>query len=286
MRVLEVVTGLLFGEPDYLELIRPMSGLVDSQGRILVTDMGRPGVVVFDLKKKSVDLWQTAAHGVDFVSPVAIAEDGTGGYYVTDSQLGEIFHLDATGHPLQGFGKKVVNRPTGIARDPESGNYYVTDTGYHRVVVFSAQGEVIDIIGSRGELPGQFNYPTHIAVRGDRIYVSDTLNFRIQVFDRNGEGKLAFGQLGENVGDMTRPKGVGAGKDGRIYVIESYYDHILIFDSKGQFLLPIDGARLDVGPLYLPAGIWSDPEGRVYVADMFNGRVCVFKELTVEGDKR
>lgn len=279
-KTLEFIVGLIFGEPDYLKLVRPVAGLVDRDGRIVVTDMGRPGVIVFDMKKKKTVLWQQAADGQDFVAPVGIVEDGDGGYYVTDSTLGAVFHLTHDGYPLPGFGAKVVGRPTGIARDPTTGNYFVTDTSSHRIVVFSPGGEVIDVVGTRGTEPGRFNFPTHIAVRDNRIYVADSLNFRVQVMDYDGEGSLAFGQLGANIGDMMRPKGVTVGADGRIYVVESYYDHILIFDPNGRFLMPIDGGTLESGSLYLPSGVWTDRESRVYVADMFNGRICVFKELT------
>ncbi|MFN3077462.1 MAG: 6-bladed beta-propeller [Alphaproteobacteria bacterium] len=283
-KTLEFIIGFIFGEPDYLKLVRPVTGLVDARGRVLVTDMGRPGVVVFDFLKKDTDLWQEASEEQDFVAPVGITEDGFGGYFVTDSQLGEIFHLDAEGRPLKSFGKRVVGRPTGIVRDPATGDIFVTDTQYHRVVVFSAGGEVIDILGSRGTEPGRFNFPTHLAVSEGHLYVADSLNFRVQVLSLDGEGKLVFGELGANIGDMMRPKGVAVGGEGRIYVIESYYDHILIFDNKGRFLMPIDGAKLASGSLYLPSGVWLDKERRVYVADMFNGRICIFKELT-RGDQ-
>ncbi|MEO5373995.1 MAG: 6-bladed beta-propeller [Alphaproteobacteria bacterium] len=284
-KVLELIIGFVFGEPHYTQLVRPVAGLVDREGRVLVTDMGRPGILVFDMTKNGIDLWQVAAEGQTFVSPVGIAEDGSGGFYVTDSQLGDVFHLDRDGQPLKGFGKVELVRPTGIARDRATGNFYVADTGKHQVMVFSKEGELQEILGSRGTELGQFNFPTHLAVQGDSLYVSDSLNFRVQVLNLRGEHKLSIGQLGANIGDMSRPKGVAAGVDGRIYVVESFFDHILIFDSKGRFLMPIDGGTLQNGTMYLPSGVWTDRENRVYVADMFNGRVCVFKELTGGADQ-
>lgn len=280
----EIATGLFFGDPDYKELLRPVSGLVDAQGRVLVVDAAHPGVVVFDLNKKDFDVWQRAAPEEDFISPVAIAEDGAGGFLVTDTEHKQVFRLDAKGTPLRGFGGNILSRPTGIARDPRSGNVYVADTGAHRIVVFSSAGDVLDVIGGRGSQPGFFNYPTHLAIARDQLYISDTLNFRVQVFDLHGDGKLAIGQLGINVGNLTRPKGVGVGHDGRIYVVESYFDHLLVYDAKGQFLLPIGGAGSGPGEFYLPAGVWTDGKGKVFVADMFNGRVSVFEELTGGGE--
>lgn len=280
----EVLTGLIFGDPDYKELLRPVSGLVDGHGRVLVVDAAQPGVVVFDMAKKKFDVWRRGADETDFVSPVAIVEDGAGGYLVTDSEMAQVFRIDGTGAPQRGFGLGVLIRPTGIARDPHSGNIYVTDTVAHRVVVFSDGGEVLDVIGGRGSAPGHFNFPTHAAIADGKLYVADTLNFRVQVFDLDGTGKMTVGQLGINVGNLTRPKGVTVGTDGRIYVVESYFDHLLVYDSKGEFLLPIGGSGSAPGQFYLPSGVWTDGKGRVYVADMFNGRVCVFQELTVGGE--
>ena len=279
--ILEIVTGLIFGEPDYITLVRPTGGMVDSKGRVLVLDAGLGAVVVFDMAKAKVTTWESPADGESFGSPIAIVEDGKDGYWVSDSEAGQLFHIDKYGDPLAPIGKGVLNRPTGLARDPVSGNLYVADTGTHRILVLNPAGEVLDTIGMRGTDISQLNYPTHLTLSGRQLYVADTLNFRVQVFDLDGNGKLTLGQLGIRVGDMTRPKGVAVGRDGRIYVVESYFDHLLVYDPQGRFLLPIGGEGNGIGQFYLPAGVWTDGKDRVFVADMFNGRICIFKELTV-----
>lgn len=281
--VMEVITGIIFGEPNYKQLERPVSGVFDKHGRLLVADPGTATIMVFDFPLANVYTWERGSDEDDFLAPVGIAEDGKGGYYITDSDLGIVFHLNTEGEPQKPFGKDALTRPTGIARDPKSGNIYVVDTGKHQIAVFNANEELIDTIGSRGEPQGLLNYPTYIAVANNQLYVADSLNFRVQVFDMNGEGKLSLGQLGIRVGDMTRPKGVAVGRDGRIYVVESYFDHLLIYDAKGRFLMPIGGDGDGLGQFYLPAGVWTDGVDRVFVADMFNGRISVFKELTAGG---
>ncbi len=274
------LVGLIVGEPEYVELRRPVSGLTDATGRVLVVDSSHQAVVVFDMKGQRLLLWRSVDRGERFQSPVAIAADGAGGYLVTDSELGEVFRLTADGTPQGRFGKRILTRPTGIARDNQSGLVYVADTARHDIKVFDPNGALVDILGGKGEAPGSFNTPTHLLFHGGQLYVVDTLNFRVQIFDRNGDGRLSFGGLGLFVGNMTRPKGVAVGGDERIYVVESYYDYLLVFDAAGQLLLPIGGTGQNVGEFYLPAGVWTDAENRVYVADMFNGRVVVFKELT------
>ena len=274
------LAGLVVGEPEYVELRRPISGMTDESGRVLVVDTSHRGVVVFDMAAQRLRLWRDAARGVGFVSPVAIAADGAGGYLVTDSELAEVFRLGADGSPQGRFGTGVLTRPTGIARDPLTGQIYVADTGRHDIKVFDPDGMLLDVLGVRGDQPGQFNAPIHLSFHDDQLYVVDSLNFRVQIFDRDGNGRLAFGSLGLFVGEMTRPKGVAVGGGERIYVVESYFDHLLVFDANGQLLLPIGGTGRDVGQFYLPAGVWTDRQNRVYVADMYNGRIIVLKELT------
>ncbi len=273
------IAGLVVGEPDYLELQRPVSGMTGNDGRIYVVDASHKAVMAFDLQAAQLSKWELAARGTHFVAPVAIAEDGAGGVLVTDAELAEVFRLGPDGEPTGRYGQGVLTRPTGIARDPVAGLIYVADTGKHDIKVFDDAGNLIELIGSRGNGDGLFNTPTHLSFEEGQLYVADTLNFRIQIFDRAGEERLAFGRLGLFVGNMTRPKGVAVGGDRRIYVVESYFDHLLVYDEMGQLLLPIGGTGQGVGQFYLPSGVWTDPMGRVYVADMFNGRVVIFQEL-------
>lgn len=280
LKIAEFITGALFGIAAPLELQRPVAGTVDASGRVMVADMGQQAVMVFDMQAKKFLRWNQATEEQDFAAPSGITTDGTGGVFVTDADLGVVVHLDREGKPLGSFGKGELARPTGIARDPRSGRIYVTDTARHKVLILAPDGRLIDTIGARGHETYELNFPTHLAIAGDRLYVADTLNFRIQVFTLEGDGRLSFGQIGINVGNMSRPKGVAVGADGRVYVVESYYDHLLVFDPEGRFLLPIGGTGTSEGRFYLPAGVWTDNANRVYVADMFNGRVSVFKELT------
>jgi len=276
----EWIVGLVIGERRYKELRRPVAGLVRADGSVLVVDAGLKGVAVFDMPAKRFRIWDEIEPGVGFVSPVAIAEDGAGGYLVTDAELARVIRLDTAGKPAGHFGGGLLARPTGIARDPLTGTIYVADTAANDIKAFDPAGNLLDTIGSPGREVGRFNTPTHLAFHDDRLWVVDTLNFRVQAFTRDGSPVQDFGELGLFVGNLSRPKGVAIGGEGRIYVVESYYDHVLVFDPKGRLLLPIGGTGSGIGEFYLPAGIWTDRQHRVYVADMFNGRVVVLAELT------
>ena len=277
-RFLRWLVGLGSGRDKVNQLLRPQSGIVDTSGRILVTDAGRPSVFVFDEANAMLAVWHEAAAGIDFLSPVGIAARGTGEYLVADAQLGEVFVLSEDGIPVGRFGGDALIRPTGIDIDEVTGKVYVADRGAHEVKVFSGDGNLLQTIGVPGSAPGELNAPMHIRVAGSKIYVSDSLNANVQIFSLTDGHRLGqIGQRGLFVGNMVRPKGVTVDSEGNIYVVESYYDHLLIYDESGQFLLPIGGTGSDVGQFFLPAGMWSDKTDRIFVADMFNSRVVIFR---------
>jgi DNA-binding beta-propeller fold protein YncE len=282
VNALKWIAGVIAGEADRLELRRPVSGMTGDDDRVYVVDTGHRAVMVFDMLKGRFLKWELATRGIPFASPVGIADDGRGGVLVTDSELGEVFNLDGRGNPVGRWGKGILTRPTGIARDANTGYIYVADTRAHDIKIFDDHGVLVDLLGNKGEERGAFNTPTYLAVSSGELYVADTLNFRVQIFDTAGDDRLSFGRLGLYVGNMTRPKGVAVGSDGRIYVVESYFDHLLVYDRSGQLLLPIGGTGHGVGEFYLPAGVWTDNSGRVYIADMFNGRIVILKDLSKE----
>jgi len=275
----KMLVGIRGENPTPLVLQRPQTGCVDSLGRILITDVSRRAVLVFDTFEGTLNEWQYATPNTNFESPLGIAEGPKGTYFVADSELKYIVQLDETGKPIKQFGEGVLKRPTGIARDSSKGRLYVADTHAHDIKVFDDKGELIDVIGSRGTKIGEFNSPTHLSFANGNLYVTDTFNTRVQILTDTGDFKREFGKLGLFVGNLVRPKGVTTDSDGNIYVIESLHDHLLVYNSKGDFLLPIGGTGTEIGQFYLPAGVWSDNQDRIYIADMFNGRIVILQYL-------
>ena len=279
LRLFDWLVGLVRGTEEKVTLKRPQTGAVDAQGRVYVTDGSNQAVFVFDQSAGKLLVWDQAEKNKKFVTPIGIAIGAGGEVLVADAALGQVFRLDSQGQPLGSFGKGLLKRPTGLARDAQRGRIYVSDTHAHDVKVFDDEGRLLEVIGQRGEGDGELNFPTHLSFGGDKLYVADSMNARVQIFDVQGKAAGTLGSRGLYIGNLTRPKGVTVDGSGNIYVIESFYDHLLVFNSQGDFLLPIGGAGKEVGQFYLPAGVWSDPLGRIYVADMFNGRIVIFQFL-------
>ena len=273
------LAGLGEGPDNPVVLQRPQGVTVTPDGRILVTDVSRQAVFDFDVPRKALKVWEWARPGVRFLAPVGIVAGGDGEVLVADAELARVFRLDRDGRYLNEMGGNILRRPTGLARDPRRGLIYVADTRAHDIKVFNDRGELVDTLGRRGDAPGEFNAPTHLAFAGGKLYVSDTLNSRVQVFDASGMLLKSFGERGLYVGNLNRPKGVAADDEGNIYIVESYRDHLLIFNANGEYLLPIGGTGKGAGEFYLPAGVCVDQHNRIYVADMFNGRIEVFQYL-------
>jgi len=259
---------------------RPQAGVVDTAGRIYVTDAGNSAVFVFDTVSGVLRFWDQAELGIHFISPVAISVGPGEDILVSDSKLGMVSQLRPNGEPRRSIGRGILKQPTGIAYDPQGKRIYVADTAAHNIKVFDEEGQFLKTIGRRGEGKGEFNFPTYLAFSNGNLYVTDSMNSRIQVLSEGGNAfKLQFGTRGVSVGNLVRPKGIALDSDGNIYVIESYYDHLLVFNPRGELLLAIGGSGPGIGRFDLPVGVWIDQKNRVYVADMLNGRVPMFQFL-------
>lgn len=275
---------LIIGETPPLLLDRPHAGVVDESGRILVTDLGRAAVFVFDEQAGKLSIWSRAGEAMNFMAPAGIAAGPGGQVFVADPDLAMVAHLDRDGKPLAPIGKGLLQRPAGLAYEPETRRLFVADTEAHQIKVFDLEGKLLLTWGARGEGPGQFNYPTHIAVSQERLYVSDTLNARIQVMSTaTGQALGTVGKRGLFVGNLVRPKGVASDSENNLYVIESNYDYLLIYNHSGEFLLPIGGVGRGAGNFHLPSGVWVDARNRVFVADTLNSRVAVFQFMGGDG---
>lgn len=262
-----------------VELARPQGGYVDARQRVLVADVGAPAVYVFDRIAGQFEVWEYAAPGRLFASPVSIATNPGGGFLVADSTLGIVARLDDAGRAQLPIGEGVLLRPIGVVRDGD--RLYVADAQQHTVHVFSLPGgQRVATWGGRGQQPGQFSGPTFLAIRGDELLVADTLNARVQVLDKTtGAYRREIGTRGTRLGQFMLPKGLAHDSDGNLYVVDSYFDSLLVFDPDGVLLFHLGGTGYTTGNFLSPSAVWVDSANLVHLSDTFNGRVVLFQFL-------
>lgn len=263
-------------------IAKPYGVTVDREGRLYVADTDLGKVAVFDFVEKKFRLLGQEGVGV-LSKPVGVATDSAGRVYVTDVSQDRAIVFDKTGNYLFGVGKKgQLEQPVGIALNEKLGRIYIVDTKKHNVNVFSVKdGEFLFDFGERGHQPGEFNYPTNVAVGPDnRVYVMDTLNFRVQVFDQDGKFIFKFGEVGDAFGSFSKPKGIALDSEGHVYVTDAAFNNIQIFNDKGQLLLFFSSLGGGRGENWGPAGMFIDQNDRIYVADQYNRRVNVYQYLS------
>lgn len=201
-----------------------------------------------------------------------------------------------------------LGKPTGvtIAAGPRSGAdggpepaVYVPDTHYQRVMIYTVPPnteiapELLASFGSYGTGPGQFIYPTDVAVlpgadrRVVRVYVSEYGgNDRVSVFDAAYRFLFSFGcsrgtdaaqAAGPEVVEFDRPQSMALDAGRKRLIVADACDHRLgVFDLDGKLIRWIGsretGGR-EPGRFNYPYGLALCPDGSVLVAEFGNHRV-------------
>jgi DNA-binding beta-propeller fold protein YncE len=264
--------------------VRP-TGVAARGHALFVADPGAQSLVVFD----SADSRERKIDKIGqekLVSPVAVALGPANKVFLVDSALRKIFVVDEQGHlqwTIGGEGR--LARPSGLAYDSARDRLYVADAAAHRIIVFAADGRMLDSFGSNGSAPGEFNYPTHLALTRDgNLLVTDALNYRVQTLSRDGRPLAEFGHVGDGSGNFSSPKGIGADSAGSIYVVDALFDAVQIFTADGSLLLGFGERGTRPGRFWLPNGLFIDADDTIYVADAYNQRISVFERVASKSD--
>ena len=264
-----------------VSMIAPYSVETDSAGRLYTVDTFLRTVLVFDVKDNAY--YPFSSDKSKLMSPIDVAiDEKRGTAYVSDSQGGVVKIFQDRGKKLVGeIGKGVLQRPTGIAVNPDTSELIVVDTKLATIFRYDLNNHQLKgQFAGRGSADGQLNYPTHVTVAGDgNIFVTDALNFRIQVFSAEGKFLKKFGRAGDNPGYFARPRGVAVDSDGNIYVVDGLFDNIQIFDKDFRLLMAFGGPGNGYGQFWLPAGIYIDSNDTIYISDNYNKRVQIFQYL-------
>jgi DNA-binding beta-propeller fold protein YncE len=178
-----VATGRTFGSIGSVDgqFNRPYA--VEAYGTsVIVADAANNRVQRWDMSGTPTLIWSATGIG----NPQDVTVDGST-VIATDTRNNRLIRLDiATGAQIGGYlGVGSLHSPEGVAVDG-SGNIWVGDRAYNRVVELSSTGAFLQAMGKLGSAHGQFNHPTHVAVFGTKLYVCDVWNDRVEVYDISG----------------------------------------------------------------------------------------------------
>lgn len=238
---------------------------------ILVTDPFRNEVIRFNPDTTVAGGWSVPD------GPIGIAVHPDGRFFVSLRDLPKVAIFDASYNPagFLGVGLVTFSKPTDIDIHSVTGRIYVVDSGADHVVHFESDGTAPVTIGMRGELPGEFAYPSAIAVDETfgQIVVSDQDNFRVQTFSTAGVFASRFGYRlkyavgGGQEGWLPRPQGVEVDASGNVYVVDMLMGTVHLFDRYGAELGKLAGYGSDAADLRNPCGIALSNDGSLlYVA--------------------
>jgi len=163
-----------------------------------------------------------------------------GNHRVQSWSLSERSFLSCVGQC--GPGDLEFTYPRGIAIDKHHHRIIVVDTDNNRLVFLSS----IDLsfsflfeIGKEGSRPGEFQYPSGIAVDDDRrrIIVTDTENHRVQVLSSiDGSFLFEFGSQGNQPCQFKLPEGLCIANQGRIIVADTNNQRLQAFTHEGHHI--------------------------------------------------
>jgi sugar lactone lactonase YvrE len=166
----------------------PFRMATDSQGRILVTEPFGSLVTVYDTKDGK--RWQIHGDKAQrMVFPTYIAVDADDNIYVSEPLLAAVAVYRPDGHFLRAIGGDRLLVPFGLALDKANRRLYVADHYKSEIQVYSLDGQLLQVISSRGLEPGQLREPCDLVLHHGMLFALDTGNARFQMFDLDGNAK-------------------------------------------------------------------------------------------------
>jgi sugar lactone lactonase YvrE len=262
-------------------LLAPHHVVVDSHGRVIVTDPRAGAIHVLD-GAKSFRMLTSAKRRVAKANGVAV--DGDDNIYVADQERGLVAVFGSDGGFQRYIGKlghdeSLFHFPTGIAIDPVRQHLYVLDSERHLIFELDLQGNILRRIGAfRGnDVVVDLELPTEIAVNGNHLLVLDAGNSRVTVMDLDGKLEHRFDTGLPNNHDFVDRIGFAVDNNDRIYLSNLRDCKVDVFDINGHELTAFGQPGTRSGEFISPTGLWVDGYNKIYVAEEFNHRVQVFQ---------
>ncbi len=209
----------------------PSAVAVDRDGNVLVSDMLAPYVDVLDYRGRPVAQLHLPAPDDTLANghgPGALAVGADGSIWVASRGVeGRVYEFDADYRFKNAWGTPgaepgQLSAITAIALNP-AGEVVVGCVRTHFALqVFDRQGVYLRGLGVHDIGPGNFSYPSGIAVMADgRLWVSDAIRQSVQVFDSAGKVLGVVGGFGVGPGEFVNPSALASDGKGMLALAEN-----------------------------------------------------------------
>ncbi len=212
--------------------------------------------------------------------PWGIAVNHRGQVVVVEWETATISVYAPSGEKLQSFimngsERGHIKNPFNLTVDG-MGNVLVIDQRNHCLQQFTADGQFLASVGTRGNGPLQFNYPWCVLYNAsnDKLYIADEKNNNIQILNSDLTFYRFFGQ-GDDADFISLVNDMSCDCSGNIYIAEGRMHRILVFTAEGEFLRQFGSFGRVKGCLNCPLSVVVGGNNMVYICD-HNHRVSVF----------
>ena len=260
----------------------PSDVAVDQQGSIWVVDTMNQRFQRFAPDGTPEEQWGLRAgpespYGFNYPRGIAVGGGGACPTYtcvvLADSDTGSIVKFDANGEFLWSYGAGTA--PEGQHKSwsidvAPNGHIYVAELGQHRVLVLSADGDVVRTFGaSRLTDPRGISFDTS----DNSVWVADLGTTTVQHFDADGD---PLGEIDLTVGPTTPVQQAMDVQvsDTHLYVSDPKTHRILVWEKDGDFL-GVGASATGAGSVLGPLGM-DIANGHLYVAESTRNRIHDF----------
>ncbi|MGM0599999.1 MAG: IPT/TIG domain-containing protein [Candidatus Rifleibacteriota bacterium] len=261
------------------EFYRPFGVAVSENSELLVADTYNNRVQVIDLNAGTF-LNKIGAAGItggQYNQPVDLYSLNDN-VMIADSSNSRLQKSSVAGayiEQIEPDTSLLTTLPVRITVDSKNRKVFVLDREDGSITVFNLEGEVIQVIGSKGAGDNQFYNPEGLAVdnRG-YLFVADTGNARVQVISPEGAFIKNWGVYGSGDGQFFKPSSITVDNSGTyLFVADREKNRIQKFDTDGTFIKDWGATGISDDGFNYPAGLAINEDGFCYVVDRGNHRI-------------
>ena len=231
---LSYVTGQ---QPREKSMSKPY-GVAAREHKFYICDTDYGAVLEADLKTKRMLVFMAQGQGV-LKTPVNLAIDADGNFYVADSGRDQVVIYDKDENYVAAVGKLGEMKPRDVAVTKD--RIYIADIQNHNVHVYDRATRAclfsIPRSGDSTNADKRLYSPTNLALDSKgRLYVSDTGAFVIQVYDSEGNYLRSVGGMGDSLGQFARVKGIAVDRENRLFAADAMSQVVQVFNDQGRLL--------------------------------------------------